>query len=349
MRNNVRVAVLGAGQMGAGIIELLFRKHGLELVGVYECGAERADIDIGEATGLGKKIGVRISSDLPEMLRRTKPHVAIQATCSRVIQVVDDIGIVLRHGVNVISIAEEMAYPACQSPRIAAELHQLALSNGVCVIGTGINPGFVLDLLVITLSGVCQWVDTITARRVNDLSPYGPSVLASQGVGLAEKAFRRGVAEGVVVGHVGFPESIHMIADALGWKIDRVEQQREPIISRVGRETPFVKIEPGHAAGCMHTAVGYRKDKPIIRLIHPQQVHPWVENTATGDYIEITGQPHVRFAGSPEIPGGIGTAALAVNMIPQVLNAMPGLKSMTELPVPRAIMGDIRPFIDSDR
>lgn len=345
MRDPLRVVVLGTGQMGSGIIKLLLRKPGVKLAGVYARRAERCGTDVGKAIGLANTIGVPITHDLPGLLKRTQPHIAIQATCSRVAEARDEIITLLDHGANVISIAEEMAYPAYQHSHVVRDIHQLAMANQVTVVGTGINPGFVLDLLVIALTGVCFKVESITATRINDLSPYGPSVLSSQGVGLTPEAFRKGIEDGVVVGHVGFPESIHMIANALGWHVERIEQHREPIISHVKRETPFVTVEPGHTAGCMHTAVAYRHGTPVINLVHPQQVHPQLGDVETGDYIDITGEPNVRFSGSPEIPGGIGTVALAVNMMPQVINAPSGLKSMRELPVPAAIMGDIRTLI----
>jgi 4-hydroxy-tetrahydrodipicolinate reductase len=147
---------------------------------------------------------------------------------------------------------------------------------------------------------------------------------------------------------VGFAESIHMIAAALGWDIERIEHTRDPIISTTRHETPFVTVEPGQTAGCFHTAVGYREGAPVITLVHPQQVHPHLEGVETGDTIHIVGSPGVRLSGRPEIPGGAGTAALAVNMIPRVLNAAPGLHSMIDLPVPSAMLGDARGFIDRD-
>lgn len=251
----------------------------------------------------------------------------------------------VRHGIHVISIAEEMAFPACASPALADELNRLAVVNKVSVLGTGINPGFVLDLLVIALTGVCADVESITATRVNDLSPYGPTVLRSQGVGLWPKEFERGVRERSVVGHIGFPQSIHMIAGALGWSIARIAESREPIVARVERETPFVKVLPGQVAGCLHTAIAYRDDRPVITLVHPQQIQPQLEGIKTGDTIEIRGIPNVRLAGSPEIPGGTATIALAVNMIPRVLNALPGLHTMADLPVPAAILDDARRFL----
>jgi 4-hydroxy-tetrahydrodipicolinate reductase len=206
----------------------------------------------------------------------------------------------------------------------------------------------VLDVLVITLTAACADIQSITATRVNDLSPYGPTVLRSQGVGLTAAAFHQGLQNGTVVGHFGFCQSIHMIAGALGWPIERVEESREPIISTMPRATPFVTVRPGQVAGCVHKAIAYRGGKPVITLIHPQQIHPQLEGVETGDRIDIRGTPNVRFASRPEIPGGQGTIAVAVNMIPHVLNAPPGLHSMADLPVPAAMLGDARGFLRKD-
>lgn len=256
-----------------------------------------------------------------------------------------EITTLLQHGVHVISIAEQMAWPAATSAAKARQLQQLAIDYRATLLGTGINPGFVLDLLIIALSGVCSDIESISATRINDLSPYGPSVLASQGVGLSPEAFHRGLREGTVVGHFGFAESIRMIAAATGWGIERIEETREPILAKVRRQTPFASVDPGQVAGCRHTAVAYRENKPVITLIHPQQVLPQTEGIETGDRIEIRGTPDINLAGSPEIPGGQGTVALAVNMIPRVLNAAPGLYSMADLPVPSAMLGDVRQLI----
>jgi len=345
MRDPVRVLVLGTGQMGSGIARLVLRKRGLELVGSYARRIDRAGRDLGRALGLDRDLGFRISADLVAAIEQARPEAAIQATCSTVAEAAEEISTLVRHGVHVISIAEEMAYPAHRSPEAARQIDRLAVEHGVAVVGTGINPGFVFDLLIVTLTGVCLDVESITAKRVNDLSPYGPTVLARQGVGLTPEDFRKGLDDGTVAGHVGFPESIRMVAGALGWTIERIEESREPIVSRVRRETPFVTVEPGHTAGCLHRAVAYQQGRPVITLIHPQQIHPHLEGVETGDSIEIAGNPNVRLAGSPEIPGGLGTIALAVNMIPRVLNAPPGLHTMADLPVPAAMLGDVRRFI----
>ena len=345
MRDLIRVLVLGTGQMGSGVARVVLEKKGLKLAGAFGRRAERAGLDIGQAIGLGRELGMALAADLDTAIKQANPHIAIQTTCSTVDDAMGEITALVERGIHVISIAEEMAYPAHRAPLAAEELQRLAAANGVAILGTGINPGFVLDTLIVTLTGICAAVESIKAVRVNDLSPYGPSVLKSQGVGLTEAAFCEAVDNGSVVGHIGFPESICLIAAALGWKIERIEESREPIISTVRRETAIATVEPGQAAGCLHQAVAYREGTAAITLVHPQQVLPELEGIATGDTIEIHGTPDIRLSGSPEIPGGIGTVAIAVNAIPRVLNAAPGLHTMLDLPVTAAMLGDARDFV----
>ena len=345
MEGPVRVLVLGTGEMGSGIARLLLAKPGLLLAGVFARRAARSGLDLGRVIGMERDLGIPIWNDLSALITQVRPRIAIQATCSRLDDALPELDVLLEHGVDIISIAEEMAWPAASSPGTAARLRGAAMDRGVRVLGTGINPGFVLDLLVIALSGVCADVRAISALRVNDLSPYGPSVLSAQGVGLSPEVFRQGLKTGAVAGHIGFRESIHMISAALGWPIDRIEEVREPIVSSVRRVARFATVEPGQVAGCDHSATAFRENSPVITLRHPQQIHPHLAGIETRDEIRIEGTPAIRLSGRPEIPGGQATAALAVNMIPRVLSAPPGLYSMAELPVPAALLGDARSMI----
>ncbi len=325
--------------MGAGIARHVLATPGLELVGVYGKRRERSGLDVGRAIGLGRDLGLAIETDLASLTKRTEADVAIQATCSRLEDAWLEIETLLRQGISVVSIAEEMAYPSCSSPTLAAAMDDLARAHHVAVIGTGINPGFVLDLLVILLTGVCLSVDSITASRVNDLSQFGPTVLIAQGVGMTPAAFEAGVKAGTIMGHIGFAESISMMASALGLEIDSIEQTIEPIVSDVLRETAFATVEPGCVAGTRHKAIAYRQGKPFITLDHPQQVRPELAGVETGDLVEINGVPDIKLAGKPEIPGDIGTTAIAVNVITRILAAAPGLHTMADIPVPAALLG----------
>ncbi|SHF14660.1 4-hydroxy-tetrahydrodipicolinate reductase [Marinitoga hydrogenitolerans DSM 16785] len=333
-----RIALWGFGAMGSGIARNILSKYELELVGVHD--TRYVGKDIGELLEMGE-IGLKVYDSPEKMLDETNPDLVIIATNSFVEVVKEQIIMAAKKHINVITIAEEMAYPFYTHPEEAEEMDSLARRYGVSILGTGINPGFVLDTLILALSGAALNVEQIKAARINDLSPFGPTVMETQGVGTTVEEFEEGIKTGKIVGHIGFEQSIYMIADALGWNIDKIEQTREPIISNVLRETKYVRVEPGMVAGCNHIARAYMNGKLVIELKHPQQVRPELENVDTGDYIEIIGDPNLNLSIKPEIPGGKGTIAVATNMIPSVIEAESGLLSMADLPVPRALIGDL--------
>ena len=342
---NIKVVLWGMGSMGSGMGKYLVDKKGVEIVGAIANRESKAGKDVGEFFGLDKEVGVKITND-PMSVITEDVDVVLQATSSFVEDVYPQIEEIVKRKVNVISIAEEMAYPMVENKELSEKIDKIAKENNVSVLGTGINPGFVLDLLIIALSGACAKVDKIEAARINDLSPFGPTVMRTQGVGTTVEEFEKGIKDGSIVGHIGFLESIHMIADRLGIKLDKVEQTREPIVSETHRETPHVKVEPGMVAGCRHIARGYSDGKEVILLEHPQQIHPGKEGTETGDYIKIKGIPDINMSIQPEIPGGIGTMAVAINMIPVIIGAEAGLVTMKDLPVPAAMVGDLRKLMD---
>jgi 4-hydroxy-tetrahydrodipicolinate reductase len=339
MQKQIRVLQWGLGAMGSGMAKLMLQKEGLKIVAAVDGRPDYVGKDLGEILKVDQHLGVCVTNQPETVLDKEKVDIVVIATTSWTEKQMPDLRRILKAGINVVSIAEEMSDPAAQSPELAQELDQLAKENGVSILGTGVNPGFVLDLLVVLLTAGCHRVDRIEASRVNDLSPYGPTVMETQGVGTTPEQFRKGVADGSIVGHVGFPESIRLISEALGLGVDRIEQMREPIVSNVHRETPHVVVEPGMVAGCAHIGVGYHGDKEVIRLIHPQQIHPQLEDQSTGDYIHIYGVPEVHMAITPEIAGGIATMGIAVNSIPRVVEATPGLKRMIDIPTPAALMG----------
>ena len=346
-KENVKVIVWGLGAMGKGVVEMLLSKKGVDIVGAVVRG-DKIGKSMYELTGIER--GGRpdlIAGSYEDVIKEGAADVVVIATDSYTKTSFDKIKYCLERKINVVSTAEEMAYPQAQSPELAKEMDRIAKENGVTVLGTGINPGLIMDLLVITLTGACIDVETIKAERVNNLSPFGPTVMHGQGVGITVEEFNKRVAENNLDGHIGFPESIRMIADALGWKLsDEIELERAPIISSVYRKAPYAEVQPGDVAGCNMKGYGYVDGELKIEMLHPQQVEPQLEGGTTGDYITIKGTPNINMQIKPEVPGGIGTIAMTVNMIPHVINSRPGLKTMIDLPVPRAIMGDMRELIE---
>jgi hypothetical protein len=329
-----KVLFWGLGAMGGGMAAMALDRESLDVVAAIEI-PERAGKDLGEVLGR-EKVGVTVTDD-PDTAFARAPDVALICTSSFAKDVFPRIKFALEKGANVITIAEEMAFPWASQPDLAAEMDSLATKAGKTVLGTGINPGFVLDTLVISLTGVCRKVNRIHAKRVNDLSPFGPTVMKTQGVGTTVQEFKRGLETKEIVGHIGFPQSIGLIARALNWDIDEVVEEREPIVSKVERKSKYAKVEPGNVAGCRHTARAFSRGKELIFLEHPQQICPEAEGVETGDYVTIDGDPPLHLSIKPEIPGGTGTIAIAVNMIPLVISAKPGLLTMADLPVPRSL------------
>ena len=345
---NIRVAVWGFGAMGGGITKVLLQKTGVEITGVCDLHPNRVGRSIYDLLGMERenRADVVVTSDIDAVLTERGADVCIVATDSFTKDVFPKLVRVLSRGINAISTAEEMSYPAAKEPELSREIDRVAKEFGVTALGTGINPGLMMDLLAICLTGCMTHVDKVTCRRVNSLSPFGPLVMQEQGVGLTPEAFQEGVEKGELAGHVGFAESIGMISHALGWRIDEFSQQMAPILTEVDRKSPYGFAARGSVAGVNMTGQGYVDGKVMIDMIHPQQIEPELGGTHTGDYITLEGTPRVDMRIQPEVDGGIGTIAMCVNMIPHVINARPGLKTMIDLPVPHAIMGDMRDQIE---
>lgn len=346
-KENVRVIIWGLGAMGGGMADMLLSKKGVDIVGVVEIG-DRVGKSMYDfiKTERGTRPDVMIGTR-DEVIREGAADIVLLCTDSFTRKAFDKIKFVLEKKINVITTAEEMAYPKAQEPELAAEMDRIAKANDVSVLGTGINPGLIMDLLVVVMTGCCQDVEYIISRRVNSLSPFGPAVMEEQGIGITVDQFHQGVKDGTLAGHVGFAESIGMIAEAIGWKLSKpIEQSMEPIVTDVDRKAPYGFAKAGDVAGCAMKGFGYVDGELKIEMDHPQQIEPEQVGVETGDYVIIKGTPNINMVNSPEVPGGIGTIAMCVNMIPHVINARPGLKTMIDLPVPRAIMGDMREFIE---
>ena len=347
---NVKVIIWGLGAMGGGMADMLLKKKGVDIVGVVGRGAK-----IGTSmydyikTERGDRPDILLQSE-DDVIKPGAADVVLLCTDSFVKDAYPKIKKVVECKMNVVSSAEEMAYPQAQSPELAAEMDKLAKEHGVSILGTGINPGLIMDLLVVVMTGCCEEVDSIVARRVNSLSPFGPAVMHEQGIGITVDEFKHGVETKTLSGHVGFEESIQMVADAIGWKLSEpVTTSMDPIVTDVDRKAPYGFAAAGNVAGVAMKGFGKVDGELKIEMDHPQQIEPEQVGVATGDYVIIKGTPDINLANTPEVPGGIGTIAMCVNMIPQTINAEPGLHTMLTLPVPRAIMGDMRDLIREDR
>ncbi len=341
---NVKAALWGFGAMGSGMAKVLLGRKGVDIVGVCDSHLQKAGKSIYELLTLpqdGRPDAV-VTADIEELLGQRPLDICVIATSSFTKEVYPKIMQAVNAGVNVITIAEEMSWPWAQQPELAGEMDKRAKEKGVSVLGTGINPGMMMDLLAVFLSGCMTQVGHVHCERVNSLSPFGQAVMHEQGIGLTQEAFEQGVSDGSLAGHVGFAESARMISSALGFDIDHFQQQMRPIVTQVDRLSPHGFAAAGQVAGVYMSAQAGADNQERISLVHPQQIEPQLAGVETGDYVILQGLPPVSMAIRPEVDGGIGTIAMACNMLPFVVAARPGLLTMLDMPVPRCVMGDYR-------
>ena len=204
----------------------------------------------------------------------------------------------------------------------------------VAVLSTGVNPGFVMDALPIALMATCQRVDRVTVHRIQDARNRRLPFQQKIGAGLTTEQFQKRVHQGSIK-HVGFAESIAMIADSLGWTLDRISDVVEPKIAQVTVSSEFLAVDAGYVSGIIQEGIGYRKKQPVIRL----RMEAYLGAPEPYDLIDIDGLPRLSVRIEGGLHGDLATAALVINSIPKVLDATPGLHTMRDMVLPSFFPG----------
>lgn len=340
---NVRIVLYGVGAMGTRIAKLLLKKKGVEIVGVIDIDEEKVGKDVGEVLATNKHLGIEVSDNPDNVLSMANADVVIHSTTSFLKQTYPQIMAAIKHGANVVSTCEELSYPYATEPELAKELDKLAREHSVSILGTGINPGFLMDTLVITLTGLCQEIEQIKVVRVMNAATRRASFQKKIGAGLTVNEFREGMKRKTITGHVGLAQSISMIADALKWKLDKIEaDSAEPVIAKTYAESETARVEPGQVAGLRQCARGMKEKKGVISL----DFQAYIGVKEEYDAITIRGVPNIHERITPCTHGDLGTVAIIVNSIAKIMNAKPGLVTMKDLPVPSAVIEDMRNYFE---
>lgn len=329
----IRVIQYGLGAMGSKMVEWVLNKEQLELVGAIVKSEEKIGKDVGDVLGWKKKIGVKCYK-AEDAFKNVKADVMLHAAVSYVPEVWKQIKGAVESGMNVITIAEEMGYPFVKYPLLSKEIDIVAKENGVSVLGSGINPGFAMDYLVLALTGILPRVNKIKVTRLINFAPFGTSIQNNIGIGLTAKEFIDGVAKVKLPVHIGLFECIHMLASALNWKIDKIKEIKIPVVADKNIKVPGYKsVAKGKVCGFDQRAIGYFRGEEKIRLEELGRVDPKLDYKNT---IYIYGKPNL--VESMNVPSGdLTTTSHAVNLIPVVVNAKPGLLSMLDLTVAPAL------------
>jgi 2,4-diaminopentanoate dehydrogenase len=324
----IRVVQFGVGPIGASIVKLLRQKEAIEIAGAIDTDPAKAGRDLGEVVGAtDAPWGVGVVADANAVLEKPV-DVVVHSTSSYLATVMDQLLECLAAGCCVVSTCEELAYPFRKHPDLAAKLDTAAKDEGVALVGTGVNPGFVLDKLVLTLSAVAQQVDSVRALRIVDASKRRLPLQKKIGAGMTPEEFLAQVGAGAIKHH-GLPESVAMVGDGLGLAIDDITETIEPVIAREAVRTDYLEVAPGQVAGVHQVARGTSDGQVKISL----ELRMYAGAKDPADSVELEGEPNLKLL----IPGGthgdIATAAVVVNAIPAIVAAPAGLRTSRDLPL----------------
>lgn len=337
-----RIAVCGLGTIGGQVVRLLIEhRRGVELVGAASKDEAQIGRRLGEALGIDGFEGP-IVADSVESLIETRPAAIVLATGSFLADVADDVLACARAGVNVVSPCEELAYPYTRDPDLAARIDDVARAGGATILGSGVNPGFIFDTLIATATGVAWDVRAIRGRRVVDTSAFGQNIHLRLGIGYTRSEFQAGHADGSIAGHVGFPESVQIVCERLGLRLDRpVEETFEPLIAETPAPTKYGEVEPGKTEGFVQRATGTVGGEEFIRLELLLHLRPRDAGYEPADTFTIEGLHPVHLTLRPGMDAVLATSAELVNSLPALIKAEPGLKTVKDLPAATAWLGEM--------
>ncbi len=340
----VKVALYGVGAVGCLIANSLLEKEETNIVCAIDIAKDKVGKDLGEVLGLNRKLGVEVTENVDSVLSKVKPDIAVHATSSFLKSTYPQIASIVKHGVNVVSTCEELSYPYLTEPKLAAELDSLAKKHKVTVLGTGINPGFLMDTLVITLTAVCQKLEKIKVVRVMNAATRRLPFQKKIGAGLTVEEFKHRIESKRITGHVGLEQSIAMIADAIEWNLDEITAEGvQPVIAKKPVESASIKVRTGEVSGLRQKAKGIMKNREVIVL----EFQAYIGAEEEYDAVTIEGVPSVKQRIQPCVHGDRGTVAMIVNSIPKVINAPAGLFTMKDLPVPSAALKSMCKYVET--
>lgn len=324
-----RVVIYGLGQIGLETAKVLLGRRDLQLVGVIDSDPAKLQRDVADLAGLTRPSGVRVSDRPDDVLGVTRPHVVILTTGSRFKAILPQIKECVNARAHVVSSCEELVLPHVRFAAQTRELDKLAKSRDVSVLGTGVNPGFVMDTMALTVTAPCLEVSSVRIERVVDASTRRENLQRKVGAGMTTTQFRRGVKK-QELGHVGLLESMYLVAEGLGWSLDKFDEKIRPVIAKKRVRTPYLTVQAGDVAGIHHVVRGMKNRKEVLLL----DLQMYVGAKKPSDRIAIQGNPDVNVLFENGVAGDEATIAMLIANVPSMSKLEPGVRSMIDVPVP---------------
>ncbi len=325
----LRMIQIGLGPLGRRVLEDLADRELGRVVGAVDMDPELVGRDLSDIVpGVGRS--VRVAPSIEELDDTQQANCAVVTTGSALESCRDTFVALLERGLPTVSSCEELAWPWLRHPVLAAELHERCVRGGARLLGTGVNPGFLMDALPVMLSGVCRAVRGVEVWRVQDATTRRVPFQRKIGATLDLEAFEARRLEGSLR-HVGLGESLHLVAASLGLSLERWEESLEPVIAEQALECGLGPIPAGHAAGVRQVGVGHGPQGPVVRLVFQAAIG----QADPHDRVRIDGEPPVDLRIQGGVHGDVATSAILLNAIPALLEAQAGLHTMVSIRPPR--------------
>jgi 4-hydroxy-tetrahydrodipicolinate reductase len=325
LKQGMKAIQYGLGPVGCAVVRLGVER-GLRYIGAVDQDPGKVGRDLGLAAGLEEPLGVTVAGEAGKVLAQNGGLVVTHATGSSLRQVAGQLVDLLKAGCTVVSTCEELSYPYLRYPEEAALLDETAKKCGGRLLGTGVNPGFIMDFLPLALTAAAQKVTALRVERTVDAARRREPLQRKVGVGLSKEEYLRGVEEGRIR-HVGLPESAAMLAAGMGWKLERFEEEIEPVIADRPLRGANGTVEPGFVAGTRQVLRGFVSGpEPEITLDLKMAL-----GEEEVDKIFIEGHPPLTFQVCGGVPGDLATASFLINSLAGLLELPPGLYTMLDL------------------
>jgi 4-hydroxy-tetrahydrodipicolinate reductase len=325
MAKPIRILHIGLGPLGQMLGPYLTEKENLQLVGAVDVDPAKTGRDLGTLYNLDRPLDVAVGGKLDAGMTNDA-DVAVLTTVSELRALFPTLEQLIEGGLHVVSTCEELAYPWIAEPELARRIDDLARVNRVSVLGTGVNPGFLMDFLPTAATAVCRNVDSILIERIQNASLRRLPFRQKIGAGLSVESFDERV-RCRQIRHVGLTQSMHMVASGLGWRLDKTEDIVEPVVARTVVRGEDWSVRAGDTTGVNQTGRGYAGNREVLTLVFRASVG----ETHPRDRIHILGTPEIDLTIAGGINGDVATCSIVTNAIPVIHHAPPGLRTMVDI------------------
>jgi 4-hydroxy-tetrahydrodipicolinate reductase len=326
----IKVVQFGLGPIGIETLKLAAEQTWLEVIGGVDIDPAKIGKSLAELTGAAALGAANVFPSLDALFTANRiPDVVLHTAGSNAAAAFAQLKPALERGISVVSTCEELIFPALKTPELTAQYDELCRRSGARIAGTGVNPGFVMDVLPICLSGVCREVKSVYVERVVNASTRRQPLQAKIGSGQDPDEFRKKFAAGQA-GHAGFQQSVALVAHALGWALDDIRETCEPVVATSRVVTKFFDVAPGQSLGIHQTCIGLARGETKIKL----DLQMFLDAPLPHDAIVVKGRPDLNLALNGGVAGDDATVAAVINLVPRLLTAAPGVRLMTELALP---------------